>query len=179
MAAESPAEEGKSPAKPASEAGLIGIEQAAQLLMLSSMRLRQLAADGYCPKPVKGKVPLVGIVQGYVKFLRSENRENSQSASQSRVRDARAREIELRIAERDARLIDIEEHDSVLDLIVGGLRSNLLSLPQRVTRDRALRRTIEAELDGAFERTATLLSETSAQLRASGRAAEAGGAPDA
>jgi hypothetical protein len=45
-------------------------------------------------------VQLVGAVQGYLRYLKGDERRSAKSAADSRVRDARALEIELRIAER-------------------------------------------------------------------------------
>lgn len=149
---------------------MIEIEQAARLLMITAERIRQLAKEGYIPKPIRGLVPLVGTVQGYIRFLKDEERRASKSASAARLHDARTRETELRIAERDHRLIDLEEHDAVFDEAFGGLRSALLSLPQRVTRDREVRRKIEVELDTIFARVATGFAEAGKNLRAIGRA---------
>ena len=80
------------------QSGLIPIGQAARLLMISEERIRQLVKQGYVPKSEKrGYVQLVGAVQGYLKYLNEDERRSTRSAADSRVRDARALEIELRI----------------------------------------------------------------------------------
>ena len=91
------------------QSGLIPIGQAARLLMISEERIRQLVKQGYVPKSEKrGYVQLVGSVQGYLKDLKEDERRSTKSAADSRVRDARALEIELRIAERTRDLIPVE-----------------------------------------------------------------------
>ena len=52
---------------------------------------------------------LVGAVQGYLRYLKDDERRSAKSAADSRVRDARALEIELRIAERSRELIPVED----------------------------------------------------------------------
>ena len=65
--------------------GLIAIGQAARLLMISDERVRQLQKQGYIPRaPKRGVVPLVGAVQGYLRYLKDEERQSSKSAAASR-----------------------------------------------------------------------------------------------
>ena len=85
------------------QSGLIPIGQAARLLMISEERIRQLVKQGYVPKSERrGYVQLVGAVQGYLKYLKEDERRSTRSAADSRVRDARALEIELRIDPKNA-----------------------------------------------------------------------------
>jgi hypothetical protein len=87
-------------AAPRAEAGIIATEVACRLLMLSRQRLDQLAKDGWIARHAPGHWRLIDLVQGYIRFLRDEGRRTSVHAAGSRVRDARAREIEIRTAER-------------------------------------------------------------------------------
>jgi hypothetical protein len=150
------------------ESGLIPIEQAALLLMISAERVRQLVKAGSIPKPAKGRVPLVGAVQGYIRFLKDEDRRSTKTASASRVQDARAQEIELRTAERKRELIPIEEATAALDFVVAKVRGEMTGLPIRFTRDVPLRRKLEDELNGALRRATEALRKASDDVR-SGR----------
>lgn len=150
------------------QAGTVTVDTMSRLLMLTPERLRQLAKEGHIPRAVKGRYPLGPTVQGYVRYLRDEARRSSKSAAVSRKDDARTREIELRIAERENRLIDIDEHDAVLDEIVALIRSSMAGLPARATRDLAVRREIEKQVDECFRAASARLRERGAQLRASG-----------
>jgi hypothetical protein len=69
------------------------------------------AADGRGRlKPAtKGKYDRGGTTRDYVVYLREQNTVANQSTSESRVREARAAEIEVRTAERTRRLITLEE----------------------------------------------------------------------
>lgn len=138
------------------EPGTITLVQAAALLQLTPNRLRQLAAGGYRPMPVRGRVPLVAVVQGYIRFMRSEARRTVRAAAGSRVADARAEEIEIRNAQRFQRLVDeaLQEAIAVVDEAAGGLKADLMSIPARVTKDIPLRRRIETEFTEAFRAAA-------------------------
>ena len=70
----------------AEHAGLIPIGQAARLLMISEERIRQLVKQGFIPRPEKrGFVQLVGAVQGYLRYLKDDERRSA-----SRHRSPRA-----------------------------------------------------------------------------------------
>lgn len=102
--------------------GMIPVDVAARLVMVTPRRIQQLAREGYIPPAIRGRYQMVGVVQGYIKSLTDEKRSQSRNEHENRIRDARAREIELRIAEKDGVLIDLEEHEAVLDEIVGMFR---------------------------------------------------------
>jgi len=141
------------------KAGLIELEMAARLLMVSGERVRQLVKAGYIAKPAaRGRYNLVAVVQGYIRFLKDEERRTSKSAADSRVRDARAREIEMRNDERMRKLIPAEDATAALDYLAGQVGEALGSIPARVTRDIELRRTIEAEVNAAKETIAKALA---------------------
>lgn len=135
--------------------GLIAIGQAARLLMISDERVRQLQKQGYIPRaPKRGVVPLVGAVQGYLRYLKDEERQSTKSAAASRVTDARTREIELRIAERQRDLLPQEDARAVIGEMAALVKAEFVGLPARVTRDLDLRRTLEQEVDASFARLA-------------------------
>ena len=66
----------------AEQSGLIPIGQAARLLMISEERIRPLQKQGYVPKADKrGVVQLVGAVQGYLRYLKDDERRSAKSAA--------------------------------------------------------------------------------------------------
>lgn len=147
----------------AEQSGLIPIGQAARLLMISDERIRQLQKQGYIPKAEKrGMVQLVGAVQGYLRYLKDDERRSAKSAADSRVRDARALEIELRVAERSRDLIPVEDALADMAELAAAVRSELAGLPARLTRIMDERQKIETEVDGVLTR----LSERAAQKAA-------------
>jgi hypothetical protein len=161
------------------QAGHITLEQACRLVMLSNERIRQLVKDGYIPKPAKNSYPLVGVVQGYIRFLRDEDRRSSKTAAESGLKAARQKEVELRIAERSRDLIDVREHSDIVDEMAGMFVAGLSALPARVTKDMAMRREIEAGCDSIRNDIAALAAEKARDVGAGGPAPAGTGEDDA
>lgn len=149
-------------------AGLITVAQSTKLLMVSDEWLRRLARMGHIPKAVKGKYPLVGIVQGYIKFLKSEERNSTKVAAENGLKAARQKEVELRIAREEGRIVEMDDVEAVVSSIFATLRAELAGLPAAVTRDVKLRAEIEKGLNGAFARSQGKFREAGEALR-SGR----------
>ncbi|KYK44678.1 hypothetical protein A1D31_36495 [Bradyrhizobium liaoningense] len=127
--------------------------------MVSAERVRQLSKEGWIEKQGKDQFYLVDVVQGYIRYRNDADRRAQKSAADSRVRDARAREIELRNAVREGRLIEIEEAMAIVEQITGLFRAETAGLPARVTRDLQFRKTIETALNDILERVADIASE--------------------
>ena len=103
---------------------------------------------------------------GYIRYLRE--RHSKPNAANSHLREARAREIEVRTAERLGKLVAVEEFDAMIDAICGTFRTELSGLPARVTRDVTLRRTMEREITGMLDRIADIAEATAARLEGAG-----------
>jgi uncharacterized coiled-coil protein SlyX len=127
---------------------------AARLLMVSPERVRQLSKEGWIEKQGRDQFYLVDVVQGYIRFRNDSERRATKSAAANRVSDARAREVELRIAERERRLVELSEMIALADKLVGMFRAELSGLPARVTRDLQIRRTIETAINDILDRIA-------------------------
>lgn len=56
---------------PKGRARAITADTAARLLMVTPARLKELIAAGWIPKPNRGQLDTVDVVQGYVRFLKS------------------------------------------------------------------------------------------------------------
>jgi len=160
-------------------AGMITAGQASRLLDLTLERLRQLAKAGAIPKAVNGNYPLVPTVQGYIRFLKDEERRTSKSASASRVQEARAHEIELRTAERRREMIPVDDAIGALDFVVGRCVTEMTGLPVRFTRDVSERRKLEEEVDGCRRRIVASIRDASLALRSGGDVLAAAGEADA
>lgn len=92
---------------------LISLGSAAALLMVSEHWIRDLSKKGYIPKPDRGTVPLVAAVQGYIGWLKDEDRRASKTAVASAVQQVRAKEIEMRIAREAGELIEMPSIEAV------------------------------------------------------------------
>lgn len=147
---------------------LISASGAAALLGVTTQWLRQLAANGFGPEAVRGKYSFIAVVQGYVRSLKDEERRSTKSAADNGLKAARQREVELRIAKEEGRLVDMDDVEAVTSSIFATLRAELSGLPASVTRDVKLRDEIEKALNGAFARSQGKFQEASEALQ-SGR----------
>lgn len=155
----------------------ITLETAAKLLRLTPRRLQQLTAEGWIKKTGRGQYTVVGVVQGYLDFRDDVDARAAKSASQSRVQDARAREIEQRTALKDRSLIPIDEALDAIASVVGTLRTELSGLPARLSREIGMRTTIEREINASLNRVSQQFDQEAQVLRL-GSAADAGADED-
>ena len=145
--------------------GAISTEGGAKLIMVSVRHFFRLVHDGWIKKSPDGHYLIVAVVQGYIAALKDEVRRGSALSAKNRVGDARAREIELRIAQQERSLLPIESCLEFADVICGAFRSELSSMPAALTRDRELRAKIQVHCDSILFRVATLGAEHSSALR--------------
>jgi hypothetical protein len=138
------------------------------LFGVSRKWIEKLAEDAVIERAGKGRYPLGPAVRGYLAWLKSDQRRGSRTAADGRLRDARAREIELRIAERKRALIETDEALATLDEIIGAIRAEASGLPASLTRDLDLRDRIEAAIDDMFARAAARFEQKAVALRAGG-----------
>ena len=131
----------------------------AALLGVTPRWVQELKKLGYIEPVSRGEWSLKGLVQGYIAFLKDDEKRNSKSAAASRVTDARTREIELKIAQRKGQLIDRDEHEALLDLVTGRYLGSLGGIPAQVSRDPTERERIERIIDQERERLADYFDE--------------------
>lgn len=153
----------------------ISIEVAARLLELTPQRINQLVGAGYITRHRRGFTTISASVRGYIRFLKDESRKATQAGAAQRAQEARAKEIEQRIAERDRTLIPIEDAALAMDLLVGAVNREFDGQAARITRDMALRRIIEADVHGAKTRIAKALAESAGFARTGREPDQAGG----
>jgi len=146
--------------------------QVALLLKVTPAWVRELSRAGHITKTGRDRFELVASVHGCLDYIRDEQRRSTKSASASRVQDARAREIQLRVAEREGRLVDLVEHQDLFVEVFGALKAGLAGVPAEVTADRAMRGKIEAAinhvLQHAAERFEAAAEETAAGAKSKG-----------
>ncbi|WP_172374038.1 hypothetical protein [Mesorhizobium sp. NZP2234] len=114
----------------------------------------------------RGRYPLQAAVRGYIKFLKGTIAGQTKSASSNRAQDARAAEIELRIAREDRRIVDMGEAVAALDRVTGDFLQAIGGLPARITREPRERQRIEAIIDTGRQRLSDKFDEMSNNLRA-------------
>jgi phage terminase Nu1 subunit (DNA packaging protein) len=98
--------------------------------------------------------------------------QTSHSSGVVRIQDARAQEIELRVAREQHKLIEMEEVGAFLRESIGAFRSELSGLPAACTRDLALRAVIDTQVNNAVDRLRENFISASGQLKVSGHVSE-------
>lgn len=146
----------------------ISFEVAGRLLMIGPDRIRQLVKAGYISKVRPAHTTIVSAVQGYIRFLKDEDRKNTQKGAAGKATEARTREIELRIAERKRDLIPQEDAKAAVTQLAATVKAEFTGLPARWTRDMAERRRLEQEIDASFERIADALESAKTALATGG-----------
>src|SRR5579871_2884438 len=91
----------------------------AELCGLSVKWVQQLRNEGFIKPLAYNRWNVADALAGIVRFFRDENRRSQKNAAQMRIHDARAREIEVRTAERERRLIEMEEALAAIDRFCG------------------------------------------------------------
>lgn len=148
----------------------ISVGDAAKLLMVDERWIQKLAADNWIQKAAPGRYGTVSVVQGYIRFLKDSHAKQSQNASANKLRDAKARAVEIANSKDENRLVDIEEVEAVIDELLTLIRSGCEGVPASVTRDRAFRDKIEGAINDVFTRAVARVRETLSALRSSGAA---------
>jgi len=143
---------------------MISANEAARLIGVTADRVRQLAREGHIPKAARNRYRLVDVVEGYVTFLKDDERRSSVAQSESGLKAARQREVELRIAEREREVVPRDEAEAAMDLVVGKVNAEMSGFAARVTRDIGLRRKIETEMQDSLVRVSEALDFASKQL---------------
>ena len=137
----------------------ITVDQAATLLGRSRRWIYNLVEGGFIQKAGSGKYTVVGVVRGAMAYYEDQIKKNQKTAAASRVTDARTREIELKIAQRQGQLIDREEHEALLELVTGRYLGALGGIPAQVSRDPTERERVERIIDQERERLADYFDE--------------------
>lgn len=134
-----------------------------------STRISQFVAEGWLHHAGrKGRYRWFDANQSYVKYLRDDSRKTSKSASDSRMRDAKAREIEIRTQQRLSRLVPLEIYEEMIDNFAGMVRSEFAGLAAASTRDLTMRRIIKREVNARLRRIAEFAMAQAIRLEAVG-----------
>ena len=145
----------------------------AKHLDISQSRVAQFVKEGiFAPNAKSGRLPVDKSRIAYIRWLRDESRKSAASMSTRRVQDARAKEIELRIAREQNKLVEMDEVEAFLRDAVGSFRSELFGVPAACTRDLALRGVINQHLENAIDRIRAGFDATARQIRETGTFSE-------
>ena len=148
---------------------LVSMEQFARHIGLSREIVRRLIAENILAPAPDGRLDLDKSRLAYLQHLRQRP---TRSAAQDEWRSAKAREVELRMAERCHELIERPAAKEVVEDVLATLLVGLQGLAARVGgRDLALRRKIDDEIYRIRKEAADRIQKHAASLRETGQAA--------
>lgn len=124
----------------------------ARLFSLSERRIQQLAKQEVIPKAARGQYPLIGTIQGYVKYLQErslgvEVGPGDLQTERVRLTKGNADKVELEVAILQGDLIPAETVAMVQTKMLGAFRAKCLSIPTK-TAPRVVYLTDLAETEG-------------------------------
>jgi hypothetical protein len=115
-------------------------------LGLARPYLDKLVADTIIERRPDGKFDLDAVRISYIRHLRLARRTSPAIAAQAEFAAAKARDLQIKSALREGKLMETEEAIAIIDELMGIMLAALSGLPARVTRDVEIRRAIEAEI---------------------------------
>jgi len=147
--------------------GTVALEFFASVYDLHVERIRQLIKEGWIPRGPRARVHMIDGARGMDKYRLDQIARAGTKGQDTRVKDARAQEIEMRIAEKRGALIDYGEALAICQTLFGALKSELDGLPASVSREREMRHKIEDRINGALTRVVKRLDVWAATGRLS------------
>lgn len=124
----------------------LGVTEIAGMTGRTVRWVQNLAKDQGIEKDGRGKYLLSSVMAALVAHYEAILEKGAKNAAASRVTDARTREIELRIAERERALVPTEDAIMAIDRVVAVMNTGLAALPARLGRDMVVRRKAEVEV---------------------------------
>ncbi|ORE90534.1 hypothetical protein ATO13_22551 [Stappia sp. 22II-S9-Z10] len=137
----------------------VDVNTLAQLIGVTPRQIQIVAKEGYYAAERRGQWPLVASVRGYVRYLHDQIAGAQKSTHENRLRDAKAKEIEVRTARVDRTVIDLAEAQEIFDEITGAYLASLEGLPARLTRNVRERTRIQQIFDTERQRLADNFGE--------------------
>jgi phage terminase Nu1 subunit (DNA packaging protein) len=136
----------------------------AEILRVTRRRIEQLVNEGIVVRVDRGRYDLGASVGRYCDQLR-QVAESATSTATNELTQERLKTIRTRNAERERVLINMEEAESVVDLMAGEYVSSLSGLPARIARAPAERRRIEEITDEMRRALADRFAELRTDLK--------------
>lgn len=147
---------------------VVSTTELATLTALTPRRIQMLAEEGKIVRVSAGRFKLADVLPAMVRMAKEDARKTTASTKQGRLTEAKAREVELRIAEKQRDLVTLNEAIDAIDAVCGAFRTELSGLAARMHRTPDERSRLEAELDGILNRIADRFEQEGAALRTGG-----------
>ncbi|QRI61818.1 hypothetical protein JQ506_12960 [Shinella sp. PSBB067] len=152
---------------------VITLAHAGDMLGISRKRVSQLVQDGFIQRSGRGTTTILAAVRGYTRYWQERAAEKTKSSADARVRDARAAEIEQRIAERGRKAVRADEATAAIDYVVAACKRALAALPAMITDTPAERVRIEKVVRAAERGIARRKEEAEKLLKDGGKLPDA------
>lgn len=107
----------------------------AELLGITPRRLQQLANDGFVPRSDRGQYPLIGSVQGYIRYLKQASRESNRSSEHQRLARAQAVKVEMENYRRAGEYVLREHVYELLTTLNTALKGAHEGIPGRTANE--------------------------------------------
>lgn len=147
---------------------VISRAEAAKLIGKSPRWINQLVNDGFVKQAQPGLYKPADVAKGFAASILDDKQKKSRSGTLATVQTARAREIDLRVAQKERKLIGIDEAIDLVDEVLGTLKSDFDGAAAGITRDQNLRVQIEGKIDEILKRASDNLEQKGAALRKGG-----------
>lgn len=138
----------------------------AAMLSITTQHLNRLVREKVIPKEGRDRYDLRAVFPAFIAHREAIAGEARVTPADERVRAARAREIELRIARQERELIPLDEALHNVDLIAGAMLTEYSSLPAQIARDdRQHRQRIEDVIYRSRERLAAKFDSYAKEIK--------------
>lgn len=117
------------------------------------------------PSAVRGRYPLAGVVRGYLAFLKDSIERRAEDNVGAGLASAKEREIRLRLAQREAALIDATDAESFHSFSSRLYRDELAKVGKSVSRDPIIANLIDQQLASALDRFDSRFAEAFPKLK--------------
>ncbi|KQW27036.1 hypothetical protein ASE36_18970 [Rhizobium sp. Root274] len=143
----------------------VSAPELAELLGCSERQVRQWATEGVIEKASRGKYVLAPSVQAVVRKA-LENGSSDMERQRIDFMKAKREALELETAQKKRELLPVADVDAFFQTVFGELKSELLSVPARASRDMTVRREVEKAVVAALNRTAAKINDKATAMQA-------------
>ncbi|MFG1286555.1 hypothetical protein [Xanthobacter versatilis] len=140
-------------------------DELATLLGVTPKTVRNHADRGVVVKASRGKYLASASIRNLIADARKARRSNDLDREQLALVKEKRKAAELRNAQVEGELIELDEAFAVLDSIIATYRIGLDGLPARITRDVALRKTIKDACDATLTEASNKFTEFAKRMR--------------
>lgn len=110
----------------------------AAVLLITERRLQQLCAEEWIPRgQQRGMYPLVQSIQGYIRYLKSRDRDAGRGSGHARLANAQANKVEMENLRRMGELQVTGQAEETMQGLIVRMKSALEGLPGRLASELA------------------------------------------